>query len=175
MSYLPRLALLVLAALFSGQVQAQAPPFDQLEPQAQIIASDDPCATDLGVASPSDNLSCEFIPPGGGTFCYPRDELCNMNPICLTGSDEGANIAALDCKFCMQIIIKLLFRNGYYSVVAYQVQENEPGQMFQFLSVLLERMFFWNSFVMVLIIVVLETMKLLHFARVSYYYGNADP
>ena len=177
MSYLPRLALLVLAALFSGQVQAQTPPFDQLETQAQIIASDDPCATDLGVASPSDNLSCEFIPPGGGTFCYPRDELCNMNPICLTGSDEGANIAALDCKFCMQIIIKLFSVYEWVSFCGciYQVQENEPGQMFQFLSVLLERMFFWNSFVMVLIIVVLETMKLLHFARVSYYYGNADP
>lgn len=111
MSYLPRLALLVLAALFSGQVQAQIP-FDQLESQAQIIASDDPCATDLGVASPSDNLSCEFV-QAGGTFCYSRDELCNMNPVCLTESDEGTNIAALDCKFCMQIII-LLFMNGLF-------------------------------------------------------------
>ena len=112
MSYLPRLALLVLAALFSGQVQAQIP-FDQLEPEAQAIASDDPCAADLGVPSPSDNLSCEFIPPSGGTFCYPREELCNTNQICITGSDEGANIAALDCKFCMQIII-LLFMNGLF-------------------------------------------------------------
>ena len=102
MSYLPRLALLVLAALFSGQVQAQIPPFDQLEPQAQNISSDDPCAADLGVSSPSDNLSCEFL--GGGTFCYTRADLCNGISTCATGSDEGANIAALDCKFCMQML-----------------------------------------------------------------------
>lgn len=103
MSYLPRLALLVLAAIFSGQVQAQIP-FDQLEPRAQAIASDDPCAADLGVPSPSDNLSCEFIPPGGGTFCYNRTDLCNNSSTCVTGSDEGTNIAALDCKFCMQML-----------------------------------------------------------------------
>jgi hypothetical protein len=100
MSYFPQLALLVLAVLFSGQVQAQITTVDQLEPEARAIATDDPCAADLGVASPSDNLSCEFVAPGG-TFCYSRDQLCNGSPICLTGSDEGTNIAALDCKFCM--------------------------------------------------------------------------
>ena len=172
MSYLPRLALLVLAALFSGQVQAQILPFDQLELEAQAIASDDPCAIDLGVPSPSDNLSCEFV--NGGTFCYTRAELCNTNPACFTLSDEGENIAALDCKFCMQIII-LLFMNGFFLSLAYQVQEIEPGQVVQFLYVLLERMLNWISFVMATLIVVLETMKLLHFARVSYYYGNVDP
>ena len=65
--------------------------------QTLAIGNDDPCAAELGVPSPSDNLSCEFVAPGG-TFCYSRAELCNGDPICLTGSDEGANIAALDCK-----------------------------------------------------------------------------
>ena len=58
-------------------------------------------------------------------------------------------------------------------MVAYQVQEIELGQVVQFLSVLLERMLNWISYVMAMLIVVLETMKLLHFARVSY--GNTDP
>ncbi len=105
MSYFPKLALLVLAVLFSGQVQAQFSfPGDQaLEPQALAIASDDPCAANLGILE-SDNLSCEFLGlDGTGPFCYTRDQLCNNdgNPFCLTGSDEGLNIAALDCKFCM--------------------------------------------------------------------------
>ena len=86
MRYRCRLALLVLAVISSGQAQNMR------------IANDDPCAANLGVASPSDNLSCEFVAPGG-TFCYERDELCNGASACLTGSDEGANIAALDCKF----------------------------------------------------------------------------
>ena len=101
MGHFPKLALLVLAVLFSGHVQAQILTTDDLEPQARNIATDDPCAADLGVASPSDNLSCEFVAPGG-TFCYSRSELCNNSPVCLTGSDDGTNIAALDCKFCMQ-------------------------------------------------------------------------
>ena len=104
MSCSPKLALLVLAVLFSGQVQAQIPTIADLEPQARDIATDDPCAADLGVASPSDNLSCEFIPPAGGTFCYSRSELCNNSQTCATGSDEGANIAALDCKFCTKLM-----------------------------------------------------------------------
>ena len=85
MGYLCRLALLVLAVISSGQAQDLT------------IANDDPCAADLGVPSPSDNLSCEFVTPGG-TFCYLRSELCNGASVCFTGSDEGANIAALDCK-----------------------------------------------------------------------------
>ena len=101
MGQFPKLALLVLAVLFSGHVQAQL--LDDLEPQARDIATDDPCAADLGVASPSDNLSCEFVDPNGGTFCYSRSELCDNSPICLTGSDEGTNIAALDCKFACNI------------------------------------------------------------------------
>ena len=92
--------LFALAILSRGQAQILT--IDDLEPQARDIASDDPCAAELGVASPSDNLSCEFVVPGG-TRCYFRDELCNDNNICLTGSDEGDNIAALDCKFCMHI------------------------------------------------------------------------
>ena len=101
MSCFPKIALLVLAVLFSGEVRAQILTVNDLEPQARDIATRDLCATDLGVASPSDNLSCEFVSPGG-TFCYSRSELCNGNRVCLTGSDEGDNIAALDCKFCMQ-------------------------------------------------------------------------
>ena len=65
-----------------------------LPPQTREIGRDDPCAAELGVASPSDNLSCEFIEP----ICYPREELCDGNRDCLTGSDEGDNIPALDCK-----------------------------------------------------------------------------
>lgn len=101
MGHFPKLALLVLALLFSGKVEAQILTVNDLEPEAFDIATNDSCAADLGVASPSDNLSCEFVPPGG-TRCYFRSELCNGGQICLTGSDEGANIAALDCKFCMQ-------------------------------------------------------------------------
>lgn len=99
MGHLLKLMLLVLGVISCGQAQILT--VDDLEPEARDIAIDDPCAADLGVASPSDNLSCEFVAPGG-TFCYFRSELCNNNPVCLTGSDEGTNIAALDCKFCMQ-------------------------------------------------------------------------
>ena len=94
-----KLVLLVVGVISWGQ--AQIVTVDDLEPQARDIATRDLCAADLGVASPSDNLSCEFVAPGG-TFCYFRSELCNGNRVCLTGSDEGDNIAALDCKFCMQ-------------------------------------------------------------------------
>ena len=104
MSCSPKLALVVLAVLFSGQVQAQMPTVDILELQARVIATDDPCAADLGVDSPSDNLSCEFVGPINGTFCYSRSELCNTDRICFTGSDEGDNIAALDCKFCTMLM-----------------------------------------------------------------------
>ena len=96
------LKLLVLAFI-SNNGQAQSIP-----PEATRISEDDPCAAELGVTSPSDNLSCEFVVPGG-TRCYFRSELCNgdlgvpgaqpFNRVCFTGSDEGANIAALDCKF----------------------------------------------------------------------------
>jgi hypothetical protein len=58
------------------------------------IANDDPCAQQLGVPTPSDNISCEF---GGGVTCYLRSELCDGTTFCPTGSDEGENIAALDC------------------------------------------------------------------------------
>lgn len=96
MKQLSQISLLVLALLTSAHGQDLA----AVPPEARIIAEDDPCAADLGVASPSDNLSCEFVAPGG-TFCYARSELCDNNRICLTGSDEGDNIAALDCKFCI--------------------------------------------------------------------------
>ena len=101
-SHLFKLMVLVLGVISRGQ--AQIVTVDDLEPQARDIATDDPCAADLGVASPSDNLSCEFIPPAGGTFCYSRSELCNNSQTCATGSDEGANIAALDCKFCTKLM-----------------------------------------------------------------------
>ena len=52
-------------------------------------------------------------------------------------------------------------------MVACQVLDFELGQVFQFLSVLLEKMCYWSSYVMVLPTVVLEMMKLLHFVRVS--------
>ena len=163
MSCSPKLALVVLAVLFSGQVQAQMPTVDILEPQARDIATDDPCAADLGVASPSDNLSCEFVAPGG-TFCYSRSQLCNGNPICLTGSDEGTNIAALDCKFCNEYNFIIMIS---WLHTPCQVLDFELGQILQFLSALLERMFYWTSCVMVLPTVVLEMTKLLHFVRVS--------
>lgn len=51
--------------------------------------------------------------------------------------------------------------------MSWQVPELELGQVFQFLSALLERMLYWTSCVMVLPTVVLEMTKLLHFVRVS--------
>ena len=105
MARLVELTLLVLTLVFGGQAQIPIPP--DAPPESVMFGTDDPCAAELGVASPSDNLSCEFVAPGG-TRCYFRSELCNgdlgvdgatpFNRVCLTGSDEGANIAALDCK-----------------------------------------------------------------------------
>ena len=99
MGHILKIALLVLAFVSGG--------LSQIPDQAQMIGNDDPCAAELGVVSPSDNLSCEFVAPGG-TRCYFRSELCNgdlgvagatpFNRVCFTGSDEGANIAALDCE-----------------------------------------------------------------------------
>lgn len=82
----------VLAIIEFGSGQTVIP-----SNQTLMIGNDDPCAAELGVPSPSDNLSCEFVAPGG-TFCYSRSELCNGDETCFTGSDEGANIAALDCE-----------------------------------------------------------------------------
>ena len=85
MGRLTVLTVLVLAVAVSVQAQDLT------------IANDDPCAVSLGVPSPSDNLSCEFSTPGQEA-CYARSQLCNGVNFCLTGSDEGDNIAALDCK-----------------------------------------------------------------------------
>ena len=95
-----QLTLLVLALICSAQAQI-------VPNEARRIGEADRCAAELRIASPSDNLSCEVAIPGG-TRCYFRSELCNgdlgvagatpFNRVCLTGSDEGANIAALDCK-----------------------------------------------------------------------------
>lgn len=90
-SQLP-LFILIFVKFSSGQIV--------LSNQTLEIGNDDPCAEELGVPSPSDNLSCEFVAPGG-TRCYSRSELCNGNPICFTGSDEGTNIPALDCKIML--------------------------------------------------------------------------
>ena len=89
-----------LAALFMMAIVNFSSGQTILSNQTLDIGNDDPCAEELGVPSPSDNLSCEFVAPGG-TRCYSRSELCNGNPICLTGSDEGTNIAALDCKIML--------------------------------------------------------------------------
>ena len=46
---------------------------------------------------PEDNLSCPFTT--NALVCYSRAELCNGGtPFCSGGSDEGLNLAALDCK-----------------------------------------------------------------------------
>ena len=92
-----QLACLVLALICCAESQT-------ILDEALDIGSADPCATELGVASPSDNLSCEIVIAAGNTRCYNRSELCNSNTACVTGSDEGSNIAALDCKLI--IIIK---------------------------------------------------------------------
>ena len=84
MGCLTVLAVLVLSVAVSVQAQNLT------------IANYDPCAAQLGQASPSDNLSCEFSTTG--LRCYPRSQLCNGVNFCVTGSDEGDNIAALDCK-----------------------------------------------------------------------------
>ena len=88
---MPHLSYLVLTlAISCVAVNGQ-----DLPPQTSAIGRDDPCAAELGVVSPSDNLSCEF---GETLRCYSREQLCNGTRDCLTGSDEGDNIAALDCK-----------------------------------------------------------------------------
>ena len=114
MACLVELTLMVLLLVLGGQAQIQVPP--DAPPEAEPFGTDDPCAVELGVPSPSDNLSCEFVVPGG-TRCYPREELCNgdmavdgatpFNRICFTGSDEGANIAALDCKRAIKLNAQL--------------------------------------------------------------------
>jgi hypothetical protein len=95
MGFLSQLVLFVtmLALVEFNSGQTELPSNQTLE-----IGNDDPCAAELGVASPSDNLSCEFV-AAGGTLCYSRSELCNGDRICFTGSDEGDNIPALDCEF----------------------------------------------------------------------------
>ena len=81
----PVLTLAISCVAVNGQ---------DLPPQTSAIGRDDPCAAELGVASPSDNLSCEF----GETRCYRREQLCDGNGDCFNGSDEGFNILALECK-----------------------------------------------------------------------------
>ena len=102
-----KLAILALTFISSGQAQ--------LPDQARIIGEDDPCARELGVASPSDNLSCEFVAPGG-TRCYFRSELCDGDQVCLTGSDEGANFAALDCKFASKGTLQYTLKIQLYPI-----------------------------------------------------------
>ena len=119
-----KLALLVFALISSGRAQDIA------------IATDDPCATDLGVPSPSDNLSCEFVTPGG-TFCYPRNELCNGVSACFTGSDEGANIAALDCKF---VIRNFLILQKFHELFFHKVEDYDLEQVLMCSCVLQEKM-----------------------------------
>lgn len=102
------LTLLTLSLMNSGLSQL----VNSTLPQTRDIAEDDPCAVELGVASPSDNLSCIFVPMGE-TRCFPRDELCNGNSVCSIGSDEGANIAALDCK-CITYCTDALFLTCSY-------------------------------------------------------------
>jgi len=59
------------------------------------IGSTDPCLA-IGF---NDNLSCEIsLDPLVPLVCYSRDQLCDGNDDCSTGSDEGENIAALECK-----------------------------------------------------------------------------
>ena len=102
MGFLSQLALIVLAVVKFSSGQTVPPSNQTLD-----IGNDDPCAEELGVSSPSDNLSCEFVVPGG-MRCYSRSELCNGDQICLTGSDEGDNIAALDCKIAINVCFTLI-------------------------------------------------------------------
>ena len=144
MGYIQQLALLVLASICSGQAQV-------LSNQTLMIGNDDPCAAELGVPTPSDNLSCEFVAPGG-TRCYERAELCNgdlgvsgatpFNRICFTGSDEGANIAALDCKLSMNVIYTelLCYHRRCTDIISKQALERELEPMYQSLNALLEKM-----------------------------------
>ena len=91
-----KLLLVVLGLTGNGQTQT----INSTLPQIRQIGEDDPCAAELGVPSLSDNLSCEFAPQGFAR-CYNRSELCNGDRFCFTGSDEGENIPALDCKFTL--------------------------------------------------------------------------
>ena len=57
--------------------------------QAVAIGNRDPCAAELGVDSPSDNLYCLFRAVRGKDNCYNRSELCNGNQFCDGALDEG--------------------------------------------------------------------------------------
>lgn len=66
------------------------------------VGNDRPCQApdiDPDPNSDEDNLSCPHWHLDQSVVqCYPRDELCNANPFCSGGSDEGANLSvALDC------------------------------------------------------------------------------
>lgn len=72
-------SLMMLNFIHSGQAVTRT------NHQVMAIGHDDPCADELGVDSPSDNLSCPF----GERECYNRSELCNGNHFCSSGYDEG--------------------------------------------------------------------------------------
>ena len=65
-----------------------------------VIAETFPCedpAQDPNPNDPRDNLSCPRLTDE--LVCYSRAELCNGGiPFCPGGSDEGADLIALDCK-----------------------------------------------------------------------------
>ena len=90
---------LVLLSLLLAVVQRAAC-------QDLLIGNLRPCqdpAADPDPNNPADNLSCPRL--DGVLQCYPQSELCNSPPgprnvsfeVCLGGSDEGADLVALDC------------------------------------------------------------------------------
>ena len=73
-------SLMMLNFIHSGQA------VNRTNHLVEMIGNDDPCADELGVDSPSDNLSCPF----GEKMCFNRSELCNNNFFCESAADEGA-------------------------------------------------------------------------------------
>ena len=69
------------------------------------IATDNVC---LRLQNVSDNLSGPpSLESDGLLRCYSQNELCNQVQFCSTGSDEGNNVVALDCKFLKPNVILL--------------------------------------------------------------------
>ena len=91
-------SLMMLNFIPSGQAVIR------INHQVVTIGNRDPCAAELGVDSPSDNLYCPVRALRSNNYCYNRSELCNGNQFCFGKFDEGNPFFdfilpnRLDCK-----------------------------------------------------------------------------
>lgn len=68
------------------------------------IATDDTCLREQAIP---DNLSCPRV--DGQLQCFSRNELCNQEPFCDSGVDEGtaALLSALNCELLLKTFIMI--------------------------------------------------------------------